>query len=222
LLSTGSITSGTLNSFSPFTFGSGNAVLPVSIRNLNVKCLGNNEYELSWIATHDDGDGTYNISFINNNNDKIDLTKLMPQRGNDINYSTKITLNEPVTKPVFNLEYIDQMNAASDLGTVFADCSASGSTNTDSDGNEYKLLSSMETPSIQVISSPDSKDISYSIEIFNAAGQLVKAAETFEVMSGSSQIIPIDFPFVPQAMYFAVLSSITSNKKKKTFKIIVH
>ncbi|MFM2048978.1 MAG: hypothetical protein RI955_1526, partial [Bacteroidota bacterium] len=215
--------SGTLSTFSPFSFGSGSAVLPVSIRNLDVKCLGNSEYELSWIATHDDGDGTYNISFINNNNEKISLSHLMPQKGNDINYSTKITLTESVDKPVFNLEYVDQMNAASDLGSVYADCSSSGGAVADEDGgNTYKLLSSMETPAIQVISSANSKDESYSLEIFNSAGQLVKSSENIEVMAGSSQIIPLDFPFVPQAMYFAVLSTATSSKKKKTFKIITH
>ncbi|MEY2829323.1 MAG: hypothetical protein RIQ33_1181 [Bacteroidota bacterium] len=222
LLTSGSITSGTLNSFSPFSFGSGNSVLPVSIRNLNVKCLGNNEYELSWIATHDDGDGTYAINILNSDNQKSNLSHLMPQKGNEINYSTKITLTEAVEKPVFNLEYVDQMNAASDLGSVYAECSSVGGVTTDEDGSTYKLLSSMETPAIQVVSSADSKDQTYSIEIFNAAGQLIKTAENFEVMAGGSQIIPLDFPFVPQAMYFAVLSSVTSNKKKKTFKIIMH
>ncbi|MFM2225144.1 MAG: hypothetical protein RJA07_1346 [Bacteroidota bacterium] len=222
LLTSGSITSGTLSTFSPFSFGSGNAVLPVSIRNLDIKCLGNNEYELSWIATHDDGDGTYNISYINNNNEKVSLSHLMPQRGNDINYSAKITLTESVDKPVFNLEYVDQMNVASDLGSVYADCSSTAASLTDEDGNSYKLLSSMETPAIQIISSANSKDESYALEIFNSAGQLVKSSENIEVMAGSSQIIPLDFPFVPQAMYFAVLSSVTSNKKKKTFKIITH
>jgi hypothetical protein len=222
LLTSGSILSGTLSTFSPFSFGSGNSVLPVSIRNLNVKCLGNNEYELSWVATHDDGDGTYAINILNSDNLKSNLSHLMPQKGNEINYSTKITLTEAVEKPVFNLEYVDQMNVPSDLGSVYAECSSVAGTTTDEDGSTYKLLSSMETPAIQVISSADSKDQTYSIEIFNAAGQLIKTGENFEVMAGGSQIIPLDFPFVPQSMYFAVLSSVTSNKKKKTFKIIMH
>jgi hypothetical protein len=224
LLTSGSITSGTLSTFSPFSFGSGSAVLPVAIRNLNVKCLGNSEYELSWIATHDDGDGIYHINFTNNDNKKVDILQLMPQRGNDIYYTTKVTLTEPIAKPIFNLSYVDQTNAATDLGTVYADCasSGSGSSSIDDDGNKYSLLNNGDAPSIQIQSTADSKDVSFSLEIYNAAGQLVKAAEQFEVMAGSSQIIPIDFPFVPQSMYFAVLSSVTSNKKKKTFKIIMH
>ncbi|MEN9523658.1 MAG: hypothetical protein RL065_2035 [Bacteroidota bacterium] len=221
LLTSGSITSGTLNSFSPFTFGSGNAVLPVAIRDLNVKCLGNSEYELSWVATHDDGDGIYHINYLNNDNNKVDISQLMPQRGNDIYYTTKVTLTEPIAKPIFTLDYVDQLNVAKDLGTVYADCASNGQV-TDEDGNKYVLLNNGDAPSIQINSTADSKDVSFSLEVYNAAGQLVKAAEQFEIMPGSSQIIPIDFPFVPQAMYFAILSSVTSNKKKKTFKIILH
>jgi hypothetical protein len=222
LLSSGSILSGTLSSFSPFSLGTGNAVLPVAIRNLNVKCLGNSEYELSWIATHDDGDGIYHISYTNTEDKKIDISQLMPQKGNDIYYTEKVTLTEPIAKPIFNLDYVDQINFAKDLGTVYADCASTSNQVTDEDGNRYLLLNNGDAPSIQINSTPDSKDVSFSLEVYNAAGQLVKAAEQFEVMPGSSQIIPIDFPFVPQAMYFAVLSSVTSNKKKKTFKIILH
>ena len=87
------------------------------------------------------------------------------------------------------------------------------------DDEKVDLLNSMTDPALR-ISVPESwSNTTYSLAVYNEAGQIIQQFDDFTLSSGSTEIKTMGNEFAEHGFYVAVLSNVTQ-KRKKTFKII--
>jgi hypothetical protein len=185
----------------------------ISVKNIEVLNFGNKQYALTWKATQgDDIKGTYKISYINTNNEKVVVKKTgIKQSGIDINYDIKFNLPEMIDQAKIILEFENNDKSLYTLGSV--------NDETDADGEVVELITEADFTALKVKTEAGTKG-TFDLKLFNENGALVSNQDEIEILAGASQIIPIDLPTSP-GMYFAVLTNTTSSrKKKKVFKVI--
>ncbi|MEY4877396.1 MAG: hypothetical protein RL708_2546 [Bacteroidota bacterium] len=185
----------------------------ITINDLQVVNNGNKQYSISWKAIQDDNlKGTYKISYVNGSGEKVYLKKVMKnESGLNIRYDINFSIKEEMDMATFVLEYESENKSVYSLGTV--------NDESDADGEYVELISEENFTALKIKTVAGSKD-ELTLKLYDEKGNQVADNQPIEVLQGASQIIPIDLPDI-QGMYYAVLSSGTSSrKKKKVFKVI--
>ena len=219
LLLSGSNTSGLLNSFSPFTFGSNINVLPVTYLYFTATPQ-DSKSKLDWATGSENANDHFEVQRSTDQQNWTYVTTVASS-GQKTGGTYNTFDNEPESG--FNFYRIKQVNQDGSFSySNIAYCkfdkgslSASG----DEEDEKVDLLNSTNSPSLR-ITTPGSWSVShYTLEIYNLSGQLVKNIESADVDGGGEQVMPIDLGYLERGMYVAVLSN-TSQKRKKTFKVL--
>jgi hypothetical protein len=185
----------------------------ITVNNIEVLNNGNKHYTLTWKSTQDENvKGNYKISYINGNGEKVFLKKTIKnESGLNIPYEVNVSTKEEIDQATFILEFESANKSLYSLGTV--------NDESDADGEFVELISEENFTALKIKTVASSTD-ELTLKLYDEAGNLVGNNQPIEILQGASQIIPIDLPST-QGMYFAVLSSSTSSrKKKKVFKVI--
>jgi hypothetical protein len=176
-----------------------------------LKKIDNLTYHLSFVIENENGEGTYEISYKNNNGAIVKLTELLASTENGI-YNTELILPEAVE----NIEFtITEMSVR--VGTKhLANISSNEATANADEDEAITVLGNGAMPSLKIKSLIDN-NTTYTLEIYDMAGRLVSATNDIQVSAQSEQIVPLDLPLIERGMFTAVL--ISNRKKKKSIKI---
>ncbi|MEN9522725.1 MAG: hypothetical protein RL065_1102 [Bacteroidota bacterium] len=187
----------------------------ITVNNIEVVNNGNKQYTISWKSIQDENlKGNYKISYVNGNGEKVFLKKTMKnESGLNIPYEVNVSTKEEINQASFILEFESAGKSLYSLGTV--------NDESDADGEFVELISEENFTALK-IKTVAGKNDDLVLKLYDENGNQVADNQPIEILQGASQIIPIDLPDI-KGMYYAVLSSTTSHrKKKKVFKVIHH
>jgi len=175
-----------------------------------IKKLDNRTYNLSFVIENEDGMGTYEISYKNNNGAIVKLTELLASTESGT-YQTELTISEENENAEFLINELNLRVGAKHIATVSGNEPVNNS-----DDELISVIGNGSLPSIKIKSLIE-ENSTYSLEIYDMEGKLVNATNQIQVSANSEQIIPLDLPMIERGMFMAVL--VSNRKKKKSIKI---
>jgi hypothetical protein len=213
----GNVASEAITSFGDFSLGfisksESTEVAEKVIKDYLSKRVDKKTYKISFVIDHENGEGTYEISYLNSAGTKVSLTELLANTDVSSVYTTNVTLTDEVLNPEFSINELGR-KGTKHLADI---------TNTDTenasmqDDESVTVIGNGSAPMLKIKSLLD-ENTTYTLEIYNAAGQLVSATNNIEVSANSEQIVPVDLPLIERGMFVAVL--VSNRKKKKSIKI---
>jgi hypothetical protein len=211
----GNVASEAVSNFGDFSLGfvskaESTEVEQKAIKNYLSKRVDKKTYQISFAIDHENGEGTYEISYKNANGTKVSLTELLANADVSSVYTTNVTLTDEVLNPEFSIHELGR------LGTKHLADIINTETESTPDDELITVVGNGSEPMLKIKSMID-ENTTYTLEIYNTAGQLVSATNNIEVSANSEQIVPVDLPLIERGMFMAVL--VSNRKKKKSIKI---
>ncbi len=207
-----------LSKYSAITIGSSLEVLPVQLISFTGQKFNDHESQLDWTTASE----TNNQEFIvERSSDGLVFTEIGRKAGagnsGSINNYELIDLT-----PLSGINYyrLKQVNfdGTFDYSNVISVSFDGINANAEED-DKVDLLNSLSAPALRITTPASWSNNSYTIEVFNISGQMVKSLGDFDMGGGSEEIKNLDLGSLPSGVYVAVLSNNTQ-KRKKTFKVL--
>ena len=214
IVTSGTVTSDLMSSFSPFAIGTDNTVLPVTFLYFTAAPDGT-QSDLSWATGSEQMNDHFEVqrSLDNANWEYITSVKSSGNKAGGI-----YTAIDPNPEEGINFYRLKQVNQDGTFAySTIAYCKFAGKNNSSTDNSSEEeaaddkvtLLNSTNSPSLQIITPSAWESSEYTLSIYNVSGQLVKDIHHFNMGASSSEIVPVDLGLLPSGMYVAVLSNNT-------------
>ncbi|MFM2048977.1 MAG: hypothetical protein RI955_1525 [Bacteroidota bacterium] len=215
--SAGQIVSGLLTSFGNFSLGTTDEA--ETAETMNKKLIesaalkvDNNHYKITFTIENENGEGAYEISVLQNG-EKVKLTEIVATNELIKNYTSTVELLEIIDNPQFSIDFASRKTGKSHLADI---TNSELVTAAETDDEEVTVLGNGSEPLLKIHSLIE-QNTTYTLEIYNAAGQLVSTKNDIELAGNGEQIVPMNLPLIERGMFVAVL--ISNRKKKKSIKI---
>ncbi len=215
----GTVTSGTLSTFSPFTLGSNINVLPVTYLYFTATPQ-NGKSKLDWATGSENSNDHFEVQ---RSVDQENWTYIATVASSGVKTGGTYEAFDDAPESGFDFYRIKQVNQDGTFSySNIAYCKFSKNSlvaeNADED-EKVELLNSTNSPSLKITTPADWTTSHYTLEIYNLSGQLVKDVKSTDVDGGGEQVMSMDLGYLERGMYIAVLSN-TTQKRKKTFKVL--
>ena len=216
----GSITSNSLSTFSPFTLGSNINVLPVTYLYFTATPQ-NGKSKLDWATGSENANDHFEVQ---RSVDQENWTYITTVASSGMKTGGTYEAFDSEPESGFDFYIIKQVNQDGTFSySNIAYCKFSKNSlaaeNAADEDEKVELLNSTNSPSLKITTPADWTTSHYTLEIYNLSGQLVKDVKSTDVDGGGEQVMSMDLGYLERGMYIAVLSN-TTQKRKKTFKVL--